>query len=416
MSQRELGFSEDDPEDAGPTIQTVSELVAAIGGWLEPKFRGVCVEGEISNLARPRSGHVYFTLKDARAQLRSVIYRATAQRLPFRLEDGLAVVATGNLSVYPARGEMQLVLNKLEPRGVGSLELAFRQRVESLRAEGLFDPRHKQRLPECPRRVGFVTSPTGAAVQDFLRVLKRRFPGTDVLILPVRVQGEAAAGEIAKAVAFADRHRAALGLEALAVGRGGGSLEDLWAFNEEVVARAIFAARLPVVSCVGHEVDVTIADLVADVRAATPSEAAELLVPSGEDVLAMVTERGERLNAAMRRLLENGRHRLARLEAATSLVRARERLARHGEWLSSLEQRLTTATRKRIEGASARLAQQAAALEALSPLAVLGRGYSLTQDTDGRVLRRSRDVAAGDTITTRLAEGRLVSRVERIDP
>jgi exodeoxyribonuclease VII large subunit len=416
--QRELFFPEDEPDPEPESVATfsVSELTAAIAGVLERSFGEVRVEGEISNLARPRSGHVYLTLKDDNSQLRAVIYRNVASRLPFKLEDGLAVVATGAVTVYRARGEYQLTISSLEPQGIGALELAFRQRVAELRAEGLFEPGLKKRLPFCPRRVGFVTSPTGAAVRDFLQVLKRRFPGTDVLVLPCRVQGNGAAEEIAGAIMMANAHAAELGLEVLAVGRGGGSLEDLWAFNEEIVARAIFASRLPVVSCVGHEVDITIADLVADVRAATPSEAAELIVPSREDIAALLNDRRERLTAALRARVERCRSRLAQLSASSALRRPLERVERYRERLAVLTRHLNAAMQRQIDRSGAMLGQFAASLEGLSPLAVLRRGYSLTQTEQGDLVRNSAGLSVGDRIVTRLEHGRVISRVEQIEP
>lgn len=416
--QRELFFPEDEPDPEPESVATlsVSELTAAIAGVLERSFGEVRVEGEISNLARPRSGHVYLTLKDDNSQLRAVIYRNVASRVPFKLEDGLAVVATGAVTVYKARGEYQLTISSLEPQGIGPLELAFRQRVAELRAEGLFEPGLKKRLPFCPRRVGFVTSATGAAVRDFLQVLKRRFPGTDVLVFPCRVQGSGAAEEIAGAIMMANAHAAALGLEVLAVGRGGGSLEDLWAFNEEIVARAIFASRLPVVSCVGHEVDITIADLVADVRAATPSEAAELIVPSREDIAALLADRRDRLTAALRGRVERCRSRLAQLSASSALRRPLEGVERYRERLAVLRRHLNAGIQRQIDRSGAMLGQFAASLEGLSPLAVLRRGYSLTQTEQGELVRNSAGLSVGDRIVTRLEHGRVVSRVEQIEP
>ncbi|MGH7267157.1 MAG: exodeoxyribonuclease VII large subunit, partial [Candidatus Rokuibacteriota bacterium] len=297
--------------DPGRRVLTVTELTAALKDTLESRFGGLWVEGEISNLRVQASGHVYFTLKDDGAQIRAVLFRSRARRLRFEPGDGLHVLAFANLDVYAPRGEYQLVCEILEPKGLGALQLAFEQLKRRLHAEGLFDPGRKRPLPPFPRRVGLVTSPTGAAVRDFLRVLTRRFAGVHVVVSPVRVQGETAAAEIAQALQELNRLG---GFDVLVVARGGGSLEDLWAFNEEVVARAIAASKIPVVSAVGHEIDVTIADFVADLRAPTPSAAAELLVREKAQLVAQVTSLGERLCRGLRRGLSRLAERLAALE------------------------------------------------------------------------------------------------------
>ncbi len=372
-------------------LWTVSELTARIRAVLEADFGDVGLRGEISNLARPRSGHLYFCLKDESAQIRAVLWKSTAQRLVFELEDGLAVRAWGELTVYAPRGDYQLVIRKIEPEGVGALELAFRQTVARLQAEGLFDPARKRRLPPFPRRIVIVSSPTGAAVRDLIHVIGRRWPVAELLVVPSRVQGEGASAEIVKAITLANR---VAGADFLILARGGGSLEDLWAFNEEVVARAIFHSRLPVVSAVGHEVDVTIADLVADLRAPTPSAAGELCVPDIREV---------------RGALDILRNRLAR-GTSTYLRQARTNL----ETLADRAKRALTLSLDQRRRDLARLAAQ---LEALSPLAVLARGYSLTLKEDGATVVRSADqVQAGDRIQTRLASGSLVSRVESTSP
>jgi exodeoxyribonuclease VII large subunit len=263
---------------------SVFQLTALIKGILEEAFPSVWVVGELSDVARPQSGHVYLTLKDDRAQIRAVIWRNTASRLRFNLEDGLEVICRGDLDVYPPRGSYQLVIRELEPRGEGALQQALRKLQQKLAAEGLFDPAHKKPLPRFPRRIAVVTSPTGAAVRDFVEVLRRRWQGVHVLIVPTRVQGAGAAAEIATAIQAVNRLSPSV--DVMVVGRGGGSMEDLWCFNEEAVVRAIFASQVPVVSAVGHEIDVTLSDLVADVRALTPSEAAERVVPALDEVMA----------------------------------------------------------------------------------------------------------------------------------
>ncbi|HEV3165845.1 MAG TPA: exodeoxyribonuclease VII large subunit [Isosphaeraceae bacterium] len=375
----------------GERLWSVSELTAMVKETLEVGFGEVGLCGEVSNLARPRSGHIYFCLKDDSAQIKAVLWKSAAQRLVFDLTDGLAVRAWGSLTIYAPRGEYQIVVRKLEPEGIGALELAFRQTVARLAAEGLFDAAHKRPLPVYPRRIVVVTSPSGAAIRDLLQVVGRRWSATEILIVPTRVQGAGAAEEVAAAIGLANQVNDA---DLIIVTRGGGSLEDLWAFNEEVVARAIYASRLPVVSAVGHEVDLTVADLVADRRALTPSEAGELCVPEARQV---------------RRRLDDLRDRLARA-ASDHLEQARGTLDR-------LAGRADRAIRQQLDHRRHGLARLAAQLEALSPLAVLARGYSITLQEDGTTVLQSADsVRPGDLILTRLAAGSLTSRVESINP
>jgi exodeoxyribonuclease VII large subunit len=404
-------FFEQSPQ---PEILSVSELTARIKDVLEATFPAVWVAGEIGDLARPRSGHCYFTLKDAQAQLPAVIWRTTASRLRFELHDGLEVTCRGRLEVYAPRGRYQLIVEAIEPRGIGALELAFRQLHERLSKEGLFDPARKRPLPRFPRRIAVVTSPSGAALRDFLEVLRRRWRGADVLVVPVRVQGEGAGEEIAAAIRLVNRLSAPV--DCLVVTRGGGSLEDLWAFNEEVVVRSIVASRIPVVSGVGHEIDVTLADLAADVRALTPSEAAERVVPAAEELGQTLRQYHRRLAAAIRsRAAEAGRrwgslatHRLFR--QPLTLVHD---LARRLDELEARSQRLV---REGALRARSRVEALAARLNSLSPLAVLGRGYSLTRRvSDGQVVRDADELAHGDDIKTRFARGQAISRVERVE-
>src|SRR3954466_11145483 len=281
---------------------TVAQLTSQIKNTLEGGFPDVWVSGEISNFSRPQSGHAYFTLKDDVAQIRAVMWRTTCARLKFDVADGLDVICHGHLDVYAPRGSYQLVIDQLQPKGMGALELALRKLREKLAAEGLFDAARKKKLPAFPRRVAFVTSPTGAAIHDFLQVLRRRWRGVDVLVIPARVQGDGAAQEIVAGIRLANRISPRP--DVLIVGRGGGSLEDLWSFNEEPVVRAIAASKIPTVSAVGHEIDVTLADLVADVRALTPSEAAERIVPAADEIAARVRAYHQRLrHAAHRRVM-----------------------------------------------------------------------------------------------------------------
>jgi exodeoxyribonuclease VII large subunit len=387
MSSLSLFSFEPTNDPSGRAFSTVSELTAQIKLVLEEGFAAVAVQAEVSNLSRPRSGHVYFSLKDESAQIRAVLWKSDAQRLVFELTDGLAVHVWGRLAVYAPRGEYQIVVQRIEPEGIGALELAFRQTVARLAAEGLFDPARKRPLPRYPRRIVIVTSPSGAAVRDLLQVLGRRWRASEILIAPSRVQGAGAAAEVIAALDLANR---VAGADLVIVARGGGSLEDLWTFNEEAVVRAIAASRLPVVSAIGHEVDVTIADLVADRRALTPSEAGEICVPDAGEVRRAIDHLARRLAHSSQVLLTDARARLDRLAD-----RARRAIERD------------------LDGRRHRVAHLAASLEALSPLAVLARGYSLTFAADGAALLRSAaEVQPGDLIQTRLATGRITSRVE----
>jgi len=410
MPRRDL-FSE---SPVRPPVLSVSQLTAAIKDLLETSFPDVWVAGEISNFARPRSGHCYLTLKDEGAQLSAVLWRSTARRVRFDLHDGLEVVCRGRIGVYPPHGKYQLIVEQIEPKGIGALELAFRQLHDRLAREGLFDARHKQPLPRFVRRIAVVTSPTGAAIHDFLQVLGRRWRGADVLVVPVRVQGEGAAEEIAAAIELVGR--LAQPVDCLVVTRGGGSLEDLWAFNEEVVVRAIFASRVPVVSAVGHEIDVTLSDLVADVRALTPSEAAERIVPAAEEMIGQLRQYQERLLAALRSRTAAARSRLDAVAGHRVFRRPLDRVRQSERRLDELASRADRAVRGCLRASRRHADSLAARLDALSPLAVLGRGYSLTQRaTDGRVIRDAAELAPGEPIRTRFARGSAVSRVEEIE-
>ena len=402
----------------GVEVLSVSAVTTQVRALLEGEFPSVWVEGEISNLARPASGHLYLTLKDAKSQLRSVIYRGIALRLRFELRDGMEVFARGRISVYEPRGEYQFLVEELHPKGIGALELALRQLKEKLLARGYFRPERKRPLPAYPRRIALVTSPTGAAVRDMLEILARRWPAAEVVVCPVRVQGEGAAEQIAGAIRLLNglHKRGELTLDAMIVGRGGGSLEDLWAFNEEIVADAIFQSHIPVVSAVGHEIDVTIADLVADYRALTPSQAATALTPDREEVLQGLAGLYDRLEDAVRHRLELARQRLDVLAASRAFRLPLDRIRDLERRLDELGTRLDRAARQRVERARTQMEALAGRLETLSPLNVLRRGYSLTRTEAGRTLVRDpAQVRPGDRIVTTLAGGQIVSRVEEAE-
>ena len=398
----------------GVKILSISELTQEIKGVLEDGFPAVWATGEVSNVARPQSGHVYLCLKDGGAQIRAVIWRGVALRLRFDPRDGMDVIVRGRLGVYPVKGEYQLVIEDLHPKGVGALELALRQLKEKLFRLGYFSPERKKRLPRYPRRVALVTSPTGAAVRDMVEILGRRWPAAEVWVCPVRVQGDGAAEEVAAAIRLLNRLD---GVDVLLVGRGGGSTEDLWAFNAECVAHAIFQSRVPVVSAVGHEIDLTIADLVADCRALTPSEAAERVAPDQEELRAGLRALEGQLRSVVVQRLRLSRNRLVGLEQRRAfrlpLERVREGERRVDDW----GERLRRALRQHLARSSERLGAQAARLQALSPLNVLGRGYSLTRkQADGAVVRGPDQVQPGDRLVTQVQHGRIISRVEETAP
>ncbi len=392
----------------GTIFETVSELTDRIKLTLESDFAEVALRAEISNLARPRSGHIYFTLKDDSASIRAVLWKNDARRLAFDLTDGLAVRCVGRVTVYPPRGEYQVVVRQIEPEGIGALELAFRQRYARLAQEGLFDPARKRPLPRYPRRIVIVTSPSGAAVRDLLQVTGRRWRQAEILIAPTRVQGLGSDQEVVAAIALANR---VAGADVVIVARGGGSQEDLWTFNEEIVVRAIAGSKLPVVSAIGHEIDVTLSDLAADKRALTPTEAGEFCVPDAREVMVHLDRLAERLRLAGLTRLRDARLGLDRwAERARHAFEPRLRDARLG--LDRLAQRARHAIEQDLVVRRHNLARLAASLQALSPLAVLARGYSLTFQADGKTLvRASGEVQAGDRIHTRLAAGEVQSRV-----
>ncbi|HXN56180.1 MAG TPA: exodeoxyribonuclease VII large subunit [Myxococcales bacterium] len=439
------------PELRGPRVYSVGELTREVKAILEARFPGVLVEGELSNLRRPSSGHLYFTLKDEDACVDAVLFKTQARALKFTPDNGHKVLVRGRLSLYEPQGRYQIICDSIEPLGAGALQVAFEQLKARLSKEGLFDKARKRALPYLPRRIAVVTSPSGAAVHDFLRVLHRRYPNLPVLIVPARVQGEGAAQEIARAIGRAAR---ANRVDVVVVARGGGSLEDLWPFNDEIVARALANCPVPTVSAVGHEVDFTIADFVADARAATPTAAAELLARVKEELLADLAVRRSRLVRAFRaqqaerqhalhargnrvadprRLIGERRLKLDRLEQRLGdgamralaqrkdelgslrarlsdahprehLHRLRREVARLGERLAAFAHRALAQRRQRFEGLAGRL-------DALSPLRVLARGYAVAFDRRGHALRSAAEASVGDRVTIRLGEGQLAAQV-----
>lgn len=384
------------------SILTVSRLNILLREVVEDNFVQVLVEGEVSNFSTPASGHWYFSLKDADAQLKAVMFRSQSRLLGFIPQNGMQVICRGRVTLYTQRGELQLVVESLEPKGVGSLQLAFEQLKSRLAAEGLFDPGRKRALPAFPKTVGVVTSATGAAIHDILNVLKRRGAGVRVLLRPVRVQGEGAAAEIAEAIAELNRHGEA---DVLIVGRGGGSLEDLWAFNEEPVARAIHGSRIPVISAVGHEVDYSIADFTADLRAATPSAAAELVAKSRLELEGHLDHLVLRLAGQMRNRLDLCHERVDGL--VRRLRSPQQALAMHRQRLDDLERHLQLALRRRLQEGNRQLAGLSDRLHSLSPLKTLARGYAIVLDgKSGQAVRDAAALNPGDVVDIRFHQGR----------
>jgi exodeoxyribonuclease VII large subunit len=416
--------------DSQTRVYSVGELTRLIRGVIEREFRSVCVEGELSNVRRPASGHCYFTLKDEAAQMRAVVWRSDMRALPVAPRDGLKVRIWGDLTVYERDGSYQIVVRRLEEGGKGSLQAAFEALKRKLEAEGLFDPARKRPLPRLPQHIGIVTSPTGAAIRDMLTVLTRRFPNLHVVLAPARVQGEGAAEEVAAAI---DLLNARGGIDVIIAGRGGGSLEDLWCFNEEVVARAVARSAIPVISAVGHETDFSICDFVADLRAPTPSAAAEVVVGRKEEFEASLAHASRAMTRSLRQAWLEARHRFATAAGsyvfrepgnAALVYRQRiDRLAMQSRHLlerglretqqraDDLTLRLQHAVRLRTTLRGERLRGLERQLAAYNPLAVLQRGYSIARGRGGRIIRTSADVSVGDTVTTRLARGEFTSEV-----
>jgi exodeoxyribonuclease VII large subunit len=395
---------------------SVTELSNRIKRELEPAFANVAVTGELTSFkGAHHSGHVYCSLKDAGASIRLIIWRGVFERLKFKCADGLEVTIIGKLDVYTRRGEYSLVATSVQPKGIGGLQLAFQQMYERLEREGLFSPEHKQPLPAYPRRIAVITSPTGAAIRDILITAQRRNRLVELVVYPVKVQGEGAAEQIARAIRRLNALNSSLNVDAIIVGRGGGSLEDLWAFNEEAVARAIFDSEIPIVSAVGHEVDTTISDLVADFRAATPTAAAEILVPELAGMLELATEYHVKLGRGLRRTLELWRGRLETMQERMAALGPVNQVRREQQRLDYLLEGLKWSMHHRLKNGTAKLGALSSNLDALSPLKVLDRGYSITRTKAGHLIKDAAEVTEGDVIVSKLASGELKSRVVAAD-
>ena len=390
-------------------VFTVSQITRKIRASLEYNFSNVSILGEISNVRKPGSGHIYLTLKDKSSQLQAVVFRNIANKIKFELKDGMEVITFGSVTVYEPRGQYQLIINKIEPKGIGALQLAFQQLKEKLEKEGLFDQTHKKPIPFIPQKIGVVTSPTGAAIKDILNIIDRRFANIEILIYPVKVQGEGAAQEIAEAITALN---ALTDIDVIIAGRGGGSLEDLWAFNEEVVARSIYNSRIPVISAVGHEIDITIADLVADKRALTPSEAGELVVPRKDLLLDMLEKLNTRLLQSLTGKLRLSKERLVRVANSYAMRQPFDRLRRWQQRLDEFAQRLNINITHALNTEREKLSGIAGKLESLSPLNVLKRGYTITTRLeDNKSLREVKGLNKGDKIKTNFSKGSVISTI-----
>lgn len=390
-------------------VLTVSALTRKIKELLENSFPRLWVEGEISNLKLATSGHLYFTLKDADSQISCAMWRSRAGMLVFQPENGMKVIVEGDLQVYERGGNYQLIVQQIQPAGLGSLQAAFEALKRRLNKEGLFDPAHKQPLPDFPQRVGVVTSPTGAAIRDIISVMRRRQPGVEIILYPVRVQGEGAAGEIARAIEDFNQFGE---VDVLIVGRGGGSLEDLWAFNEEIVARAIYASRIPIVSAVGHEIDFSIADFVADRRAATPSAAAELVVRDRGELQGQLNYYREKFAGQLQSFIEERRTRLKNLRSGYGFRRPQDLIYQSMQRLDELQRSMQMLSRHHIDLKRSGLGNLQRQIAALNPEAVLNRGYSICYK-NGTILKDAAAVSAGDHVKVRLAKGEFGAQVER---
>jgi exodeoxyribonuclease VII large subunit len=397
----------------GRKILTVSQLNRQSRLLLESKISAVWVEGEISNFKHHSSGHIYLTLKDESAQIQAAFFSQYQRGLRFELKDGLKILAFCRVSIYEARGQYQLYIERVEPQGVGALQLAFQQLKEKLAKEGLFAEERKRPIPKFPKTVGVITSPTGAAIHDILNVINRRFCGTHVLLYPVKVQGEGAASEITTAVKTMNEQAEA---DVLIVGRGGGSLEDLWAFNEEPVARAVFESQIPVISAVGHESDWTICDLVADLRAPTPSAAAELVVSSRLELEDRLRECKERMGFSMTGMFERYQERLSDLASSAAFRQPRFLLDQFTGQVDDLGRRMGSRLTTLVSSKSQVFQGIMGRFNALNPLAILERGYSVSFNEKGDILKDIRQISEGDVMRTRLHKGSLVSKVSAITP
>lgn len=389
-------------------ILTVTQLTEAIKETLEMGFGIVWVAGEISNLRRPVSGHLYATLKDERSQIQMVAFKGTTARLGFDLEDGMQIVCRGRVAVYQPRGEYQIIIDAAEPKGLGALQMAFEQLKGRLEKEGLFDPAHKRKIPFLPEMIGIVTSPSGAALRDILNITGRRFPSTGMVIAPAAVQGIEAPREICGAIEDLNE----IGVDVIIVTRGGGSLEDLFCFNDEQVARTIYASTTPVISAVGHEIDFTIADFVADLRAPTPSAAAELVVPDRKDLIKGMQGLRSRLTQSCDRMLRERKTRL--VFVSEGLRDPQEKLADLRHRIEALRKGMETLIRSRMDTFRNLLRGEVALLDTLSPLAVLKRGYGIVRVADGSIIREAGMLAVDESVNVRVASGRFTARVTTI--
>ncbi|MBI4974581.1 MAG: exodeoxyribonuclease VII large subunit [Candidatus Omnitrophica bacterium] len=394
-------------------IYTVSEITKYMRVILEDSFPGIWVEGEISNYTLHSSGHIYFSLRDANAVLKCAFFRRANEKLKFKLKDGMKVIAFGSISVYEARGDYQLIVEDLEPKGVGALQLQFEQLKEKLRKEGLFDEAHKVPIPYLPTRIGIVTSPTGAAIRDILNIARRRFANVEIIINPVKVQDDAAKEEIAEAIRLFNRLK---NIDVMIVTRGGGSLEDLWPFNEEVVARAIYDSEIPVISAVGHEIDYTISDFAADFRAPTPSAAAELVIPRKEDLVSAITTHITRFKNALAGKINFLKERLSHLKESYVLRQPLNLVIQYEQRIDDLRKDLAMSIDHIVKMCGENFNLLSSKLEALSPLAILNRGYSITtKSPEGVIVKDVKILKKDDKVETRVGKGRFRSRVEEIE-
>ena len=395
-------------------IYTVTELNKDIKAILESSYPDVWVEGEISNFKLYSSGHMYLSLKDAESQLSAVIFQGVNRTFKFKPEDGLKVIARGQVSAYPKRGNYQLIVSLLEPAGKGALQLAFEQLKAKLEKEGLFDQDRKKQIPLLPQKIGIVTSPTGAAIKDILTVINRRFANVEILLYPVRVQGDEAKGEITEAIRCLNENYPEL--DVLLVGRGGGSYEDLWAFNEEVVARAIAASKIPVISCVGHEIDFTIADFVADLRAPTPSAAAELVVKNKAELIDAISNLQRHMSNRMNFIICSYDERIKHLAQSRALTRPQDIFEERLQNIDDLMESLTQAKDRLFETKTSDLRLHAEKLNLLSPLNTLSRGYSICwKQPDNTILKDIKNIKTSDTVKVRLSNGEFTGKVEKVN-
>jgi len=393
-------------------IYSVSELTRNIRLVLEQSFGTVWVEGEVSNFTKHQSGHIYFSIKDNESLLSCVFFRGVNTGLKFEIKSGMQVLCFGRISVYNKRGQYQLYVDKIEPKGAGALQIAFEQLKEKLNKEGLFDKTRKKQIPYLPQRVGVITSPTGAAIRDVLNILKRRYSNIEIILNPTAVQGESAKHEIAEAI---DVFNTLGNVDVIILGRGGGSLEDLWAFNEEIVARAIFASKIPIISAVGHEIDWTISDFVADFRAATPSAAAELVIPRKEDLEGAVKNFTDRLKVALLSRVDFFKEKLKALEGAYIFKEPMNIITQREQEVDDLCQALYSKGDLIVRFKKEAMKIVAGKLEALSPLAILNRGYSITmRENNGEILKDAGSLKKKELVRTKFAKGEIISKVEGV--